>query len=127
MEELQEKIQRILKDKDFLHGTYEVYDNTTSILHIHGQDVLLDTEDLKKLEGKKLGITNGYATFHEYVYNNLDKSSTLILTRIHQYIIECPKGFIIHHINGNKLDNRKENLLICTQGEHRKLHWIEQH
>ena len=30
---------------------------------------------------------------------------------------------IIHHINGNKSDNRLENLECITQSEHMKLHF----
>lgn len=32
------------------------------------------------------------------------------------------KGEIVHHINGDSLDNRPENLAIMTQAEHASLH-----
>jgi hypothetical protein len=34
--------------------------------------------------------------------------------RMHRQITNAPKGMYVDHINGNPLDNRKENLRICT-------------
>jgi len=36
---------------------------------------------------------------------------------MHRMIMNPPKGMVVHHINGNGLDNRRCNLHICTQRE----------
>lgn len=49
--------------------------------------------------------------------------------RIHRILMEnhlgrtLGKEEIVHHINGNKQDNRIENLVVMTKSEHHKLHW----
>lgn len=39
------------------------------------------------------------------------------IIRMHRLIMDCPNDKFIDHINGNKLDNRRENLRICIKAQ----------
>lgn len=41
---------------------------------------------------------------------------------IHRTLMSPPTVMDVHHINGNKLDNRRSNLLMMTRSEHTSLH-----
>lgn len=51
------------------------------------------------------------ATKQGYVMEHL-----LVWERVHQR--RLPKGYLIHHLNGIKTDNRPQNLIAMKKGEH---------
>jgi hypothetical protein len=74
---------------------------------------LVDDEDYDRLnEHKWYADKDGNDKF--YVKRNGNKQKKI---RMHREITNAPKGKVVDHINGNPLDNRKENLRVCSQQE----------
>lgn len=68
------------------------------------QICFIDTDDFQKVSAYKWYWNNGYAYTHK-------KGETIAM---HRLILNTPKGKFTDHINGNRLDNRKQNLRIAT-------------
>uniref|UniRef100_A0A6M3KF57 Putative homing endonuclease n=1 Tax=viral metagenome TaxID=1070528 RepID=A0A6M3KF57_9ZZZZ len=62
-------------------------------------------------------------------YDNNHPKSHKNKVRAHRLIMEnylgryIDRSEVVHHINGNRTDNRIENLLLMTNSEHSKYHW----
>lgn len=69
----------------------------------YGKVVVVDEEDYDLLSKFKWRLSNkGYA------------SATISM---HRLLAEAPKGKDVDHVNGDGLDNRKENLRICSRAQ----------
>lgn len=70
----------------------------------------------------------GNAVINKGGYLYLSKSqkgkSRLIHIRVWEefYDKKLPDGYVIHHLNGDKLDNRIQNLQCCSRPNHSKFH-----
>lgn len=79
-------------------------------------ETLIDDEDFEKykIKGNFISISeHGYVVLKNYLgfYGKKSKYSNSYL---HRLIKNAPKHLQVDHINGNRLDNRKENLRLCT-------------
>lgn len=54
---------------------------------------------------------NGYA-MRSYKENGKSRKA-----RMHRVVIDAPEGMDVDHINGNKLDNRRQNLRIASRSQ----------
>lgn len=71
-----------------------------------GKVAIVDDIDFGKVSEHKWYYSDGYAR------RTLNKEKTHI--KMHRFIIGAKNGQYVDHINGNKLDNRRSNLRICT-------------
>lgn len=76
-----------------------------------GKVAIVDDEDYDTLKKWKWYCTgDGYARRHEYDAATKKRRSYAM----HRQMMQTPQGMETDHINGNKLDNRRCNLRICT-------------
>jgi len=84
------------------------------------QFAIIDSEDFQMLSRYKWQAepikrrTGGYYALRAYAINGRKPKMYM-----HRVIIGAKPGDYVDHINGNGLDNRKENLRICTTQQNR--------
>ena len=75
-----------------------------------GKSTIVDDEDFPYL--------NQFKWYHAQGYAAIKRNDRVV--RLHKLILNIPKNYEIDHKNNDKLDNRKENLRICTHAQNVK-------
>jgi hypothetical protein len=78
-----------------------------------GVHAVVDASDLALVgrHGWSLDPTSRYAVAY------IDPRDSRRCIRMHRLITEARSDQVVDHINGDGLDNRRENLRVCTQAE----------
>ena len=78
-----------------------------------GIKILVD-DDFKYLDGFSFKLhNNGYVCFSS-------RKDGLNSKYLHRIIMNAPDDKEVDHINGNKIDNRRENLRLCNRSENNR-------
>ena len=97
--------------------------------------VLIDEDDYEKVSQYKWYVNWDGKRETRYVVTNIPHPSGGTYSKgtrsenakkyakllLHRFIMDTPRGMHTDHINGNPFDNRKENLRVLTQTEHKKI------
>src|ERR1035437_8057727 len=82
-----------------------------------GQFALIDDDDFNKFGGLKWFASLNKKTGSFYASRGVGPRKKRRIVRLHREIMGSPEGLKVDHRNHNTLDNRKENLRICTNSQ----------
>lgn len=96
-------------------------ENTTKILlessKFGNKECIIDTEDYDKIKKFRWYILHNIKGHSFYAITNIYKNKKRLGLLLHRVIMSPPKEVLIDHVNHNGLDNRKNNLRLCTHQE----------
>lgn len=81
---------------------------------------LVDEQDFQLLSQYKWFALNRQGSF--YAVRLSTHGCRPFILRMHRLITRCPPHKVVHHLNGDSLDNRRANLLPCSPARHNLFH-----
>jgi hypothetical protein len=101
-----QKERVILSHKKY--NDYEIQEDYVIMYTSKGEPFYIDLEDFWKVKNICWNQSDT-----GYIISDINNKRT----RLHRFIMNCPDGMDVDHINHNKLDNRKNNLRIVTRSQ----------
>lgn len=82
-----------------------------------GMVALVDDEDFERVAQYKWTTYKAKRTRTFYAYRTINVHGRRTCLFLHRFLLDAPKGLKVDHVNGNGLDNRRENLRFATTAE----------
>lgn len=91
-----------------MKNNFKICDNVVTVQLTQGFVTVVNLEDLKRI-----------ANYRWFAVVTKDQPYVVSRQkgRLHRFLTKAPIGFVVDHINGDTLDNRRCNLRICSQAE----------
>lgn len=82
-----------------------------------GAHAVVSDEDYARVSAHKWSLDkNGYAV-RKVVVVAADKERRQRKILLHRFILAAPKGLDVDHVNGDPLDNRRDNIRLATRSQ----------
>ena len=104
-------LNEIIIDKDV--AKIQLYNTKQEVIG----EALVDVEDIPKVAQYKWRLNKGGTDRSKCLGVLTGNGKETYTNSLHRHIMNCPSGVYVDHINGNRLDNRKSNLRICSNQE----------
>lgn len=87
------------------------------IMLTQGKAALVDDEDYERVKCLKWHAKYDKKGNRYYVKHNYIEGGKYKHYMMHRYILDAPRSWLVDHINGNPLDNRRSNLRLATPSQ----------
>ena len=91
---------------------YTEENGVITIILTKGKTTLIDAADLPKVNHLRWHASE--QAKDKFYAKTQSQAKNIFL---HRFLTDCPQGLYVDHINGDSLDNRRENLRIVTQSQ----------
>ena len=108
---LQKEIVRQMQKKN---NKYKIQGNEVFMYTSSGKEFTIDIQDFENIRKYCWHDDN------KYIFTNVFENGKKKRMQLHRLIIQCPKNMIVDHKDGNPLNNKRNNLRICTRAENNR-------